>query len=154
MLQLKNITFLFFSIIFFSGCSHKQEKAMIIKSCAQTTQLEESVARMTHIPDAPFGFRLQAVIPDQKNPESVQIVYYPIKGVSIDADAVKKNYEIEMEVLGWQLVSTFESVDELYVMFKRPGNVSCHVILSHENILTVMVLQSVLSDCDLGSKNL
>lgn len=133
-----------FGLFILPGCSRKQQKAMIVKSCQRTTQLEESVARMTHVPDVPFGFRLQAVIPDQANPESVQIVYHPVKGVSIDSDVVKKNYEIEMEILGWQLVSTFESMEELFLMFKRPGNVWCQVVLSHENILTVMILQSVV----------
>ena len=83
-----NVLFLFI----LSGCSRKQQKAMIIKSSVCTTQLEESVARMTHIPDAPFGFRLQAVIPDQNNEQNVQIVYYPVNGVTVDSAAVKKNY--------------------------------------------------------------
>ncbi|MBP6891995.1 hypothetical protein KBB68_00280 [Candidatus Babeliales bacterium] len=143
MFQLKNIKILFLSIVFFSGCSRKQQKAMVLKSCERTTQLEESVARMTHIPDAPFGFRLQAVIPDQTNPESVQIVYHPVKSLMVDLDVVKKNYEIEMEILGWQLISTFESMEELFLMFKRPGNVWCQIFLSHENILTVMILKSI-----------
>lgn len=132
-----------FFFILFSGCSRKQQKAMIVASSQNNTQLEESVARMTHIPDAPLGFRLQAVIPDQNNAENVQIVYYPAKGILIDSASVKKYYEIEMETFGWQQLSTFESMDELFLIFQRPGNVSCQVMLSHENILTVMILQSI-----------
>ncbi len=143
MFQLKLFLSLFLVSIF-AGCSRKQQKAMIIKSSNCTVQLEESVARMTHVPDAPLGFYLQAVIPDQTNEENVQIVYCPGKGVSVDADVVKKNYEIEMETLGWQLISTFESMEELFLMFVRPGNIWCQIILSHENILTVMVLKSVI----------
>ena len=122
------------------GCLKKQSKAMIIRSSAKISQLEESVARMTQIPDALFGFRLQAVIPDQIHEENVQIVYHPIKGSSIDAAMVKKYYEIEMEVLGWQVASAYQSADELLLLFSRPKNIWCQVMLSHENILTVLLL--------------
>ncbi len=147
---LKHLIFEFFANVkillsllvcfFISGCSRKHSKAIIIKPSQDITHLEESVARMTQIPDAVFGFRLQAVIPDQEHEENVQIVYHPVKGSLIDLEMVKKYYDMEMEILGWDLVSNFKSTDELCLLFSRPGNVWCQIILSHENILTVMLL--------------
>ncbi|OGB86474.1 hypothetical protein A3J41_02870 [candidate division TM6 bacterium RIFCSPHIGHO2_12_FULL_38_8] len=128
---------LFFSLFLLSACSD-QKKQKIAKQ-GNPAELEETVARMSYIPDAPFGFRLQGVVYDQHNPKNVQILYRSAKKISIDFKDLRQTYLASMEMLGWDFVSEYVNADELFLLFSRPGKMWCQV-RCEQNILTVVMM--------------
>ena len=100
----------------------------------------ETVAGMTHIPDAPFGFRLHKLVRDVENPQNVQICYKVKKSVKVELHDVKKMYMTEMETLGWDLMNHFENEHELLLIFVRPANILCHVRVDETNNVTILIL--------------
>lgn len=120
-----------------SGCTHHKKYQ---KTNSNTEELEETVARITHIPDAPFGLRLHNIVHDQIHPDNVQILYRLLKKAIIDRPDLKTFYMTNMEILGWDLVNQFESEQELLLMFVRPGNIWCLVHFDQHNVLSVVLI--------------
>ena len=107
---------------------------------SKNKELEETVARMTQIPDVPFGFRLHSVILDQSNTDNLKILYHPKKSAKIDLEYLKKDYMTTMETLGWDFINQFESQHEFLLNFVKPGNIWCQVRFDQNNMLTVWLV--------------
>ena len=115
----------------FAGCAPKKEPAD--KKVTKTSQLQEMIARITTIPDTPFGFYVYRVISDEINNSNCQIQYRLLKKIQLDIQALKQSYIVDMETFGWDCISQFLAENEMVLLFKRPGNLMCQICLDHNN---------------------
>lgn len=139
--ELKQQLFLFlFMLFFFVGCGPKQKGQ--IKKGIKDVQLQEMAARVTSIPDTPFGFYLHRVIYDENNNSNCQIQYRLLKKTQFDVQSLKESYLADMEIFGWDCLSQFLVENEMVLLFKRPGGVMCQVCFDPNNFLTVTLLNT------------
>jgi len=149
MFQLKQTNILFFvCILGLFGCAGKKEYSKVKMNVDDTQQLQETVARVTHIPDVPFGFKVLKVVYDVTSPAqsksvsgNIQIMYQPLKTAKIDNAILKKWYETEMETLGWDSMSQFQTDQDVLLVFKRPGNVMCNISIDRQHMVSITLLQ-------------
>lgn len=151
MFQLKKMTlFYFLCILGFSGCASKKEHSKIKMNIDDAQQLQETVARVTHIPDIPFGFKVLKVMRDvtpslesKAQGDNIQILYQPLRTTKVVLAQLKQWYETEMETLGWDCMSQFQTDHDLLLVFKRPGNVMCHIMIDQQHMITITLLQVI-----------
>lgn len=129
--------FFVFLVFVFSGC--KKHKVMV--SIPNSLDLQEKVARITEIPDAPMGYKVYYMVTSADNVSDFQIQYKPIKKKVYSLDDLKKSYLADMEILGWQSVGVFqggnEKGGELILLFKRPSGRMCQVRIDEYEIISV-----------------
>lgn len=141
-MQLKNKIFiLFLAVAFVSGCQNK--KAALVKASKPKKQdklfLQESVARISQLPDCPFGFDIKKIVVDENNPENVQLYYQATDKESIDYHQVKDSYCSDMELLGWNRTCEFDGQD-LILVFVKPSGKTCVISLRSGGKLVVAIL--------------
>lgn len=149
MFQLKQTNILcFLCILAFAGCAGKKEHSKMKMNLDDAKLLQETVARVTHVPDVPFGFKVLKIMHDTTPSlelnvvsDNIQIVYQPFKTAKIDNAVLKKWYETEMEMLGWDCMSQFQTDQDILLIFKRPGNVVCNIVIDLQHMITITLLQ-------------
>ncbi|MCX5923673.1 MAG: hypothetical protein NTU89_03865 [Candidatus Dependentiae bacterium] len=141
-MKLQNkILILFLSLVFIGGCQNK--KAALVKPQKQKKQdklfLQESVARISQLPDCPFGFEVKKIVTDENNSENLQIFYQSTNKDLIDYRMIKDSYSSDMELLGWNLSYEFGGPD-LILMFVKPSGKACMISLRSGGKLVVSIL--------------
>ncbi|HSW76771.1 MAG TPA: hypothetical protein VLG50_06985 [Candidatus Saccharimonadales bacterium] len=130
-------TMSFFIVLFFAaGCKHKQT-AIIPKQ--DPLALQELLARLSDLPDVPYGYQVKKIEKDQRNPDSVFIEYQANKKDCVQHEDIKKMYYSSMELLGWNFVSEFQG-QEILLFFERPRGKKCIISLRQDGYLIVFVL--------------
>jgi hypothetical protein len=141
-MKLKNkILSLFFSLVFMGGCQSK--KQALVKPQRQKKQdklfLQESIARISQLPDCPFGFEVKKIVTDDNCSENLQIIYQSIDKELVDYHLIKDSYCSDMELLGWNLSYEFEGQD-LLLLFVKPSGKTCMISLRSGGKLVVAIL--------------
>jgi len=121
------------------GCSGKIKRMRSFRK-TDNFELQESVARLTMIPEAPLGFMVERVTQDAKEPSSSQIQYRLTKKRVVDLELLQSSYLADMELLGWNCVSQFCGTDEMILLFERPGGFLSQVSYNHNSGLRVTIL--------------
>lgn len=135
MKRCKNIFLM--SLLVLTGCKHKQ-KSVLTKN-DKAIFLEESVARIADIPDAPLGFEVKQVVQDLFSKPSTQIVYQAKSSNFSKMQDVEKSYMRDMESLGWRYSGCFQSEKEIIMIFERPRGKKCVAILNDSGVFKVTI---------------
>jgi len=145
---MKNVSFIYLFVLLsmFSGCQNKKTVNKKMSRLAKQSQmsLQESLARISDLPDGPFGFQVKKMITDQQSPENVQIFYQALDKDTVDYNKIKESYCGDMELLGWKLDSVFDGQDMILV-FVRPSGKMCMISLRHGGKLVVVMLGKKIS---------
>lgn len=114
----------------------------IPKKEAQKMAMEESIARLSMIPDVPFGIEVLDVIKSKSNPNAVQVICKYTISQSIED--LKSFYLQEMERLGWKLQAEYEG-NEIILLFVKAEVYSCMISIrkKQEFVITLLVKKEV-----------
>lgn len=136
----KTLFTLILSLLVATGCQHKKStQQSYLKQKEDSFALQESIARISDIPDGPVGFKVKEVEKDESNPDNVRIEYKAKRKEAVQLEDIKKLYCSNMELLGWDLTSIFEG-QELLMLFEKPRGKKCVVSLRRDGCLMVTIL--------------
>lgn len=124
--------------LIFSGCSFKK-KSSIKKHSAHHQELQEKLASLTHLPDAPFGFKLRSIVEDQINSDNIQITYQYVGKEKYRVENIVQSCIADMELLGWNCINQFLIETEMLLWFERPGNFFCQISLRNDELRITIV---------------
>ncbi len=98
--------------------------------------MQESIARLSQVPDAPVFATIKRVVRSEINPDDIQAFY--TVGRAISTKELKQFYMEEMERLGWNLRVECEA-EELLLEFIRPNHQICIISFrkQHELVITL-----------------
>jgi len=128
-------------LMFVSGCQNKKNahKKSSYPKKQEHLFLQESVARISDLPDGPFGFDVKKIVKDDSNKENIQIYYQAKNKEAVDYNEIRNSYCSDMELLGWNLASMFDG-EELILIFVRPLGKTCVISLRAHGKLVVAIL--------------
>ena len=122
-----------------TGCQKQYVKKSSKKQHA--VSLQESIARLSDIPDAPLETVALKVVKSEQVPDNLQIFY---SFDSLSKRDIKTFYIEEMERLGWQLHFGFDG-DEDVLEFVKPSGIVCLVVIRKSSfVITVVKLKDML----------
>ena len=121
------------AMITLSSCSANRT----FKKSVDKTLLQESIARLSNIPDVPIGVYVRNIVKSDQDPDSVQIFcHYG----SMSAQDLKCFYFEEMERVGWKLKAEHAGVEYL-LYFAKPSGDICIVSIRgcQQLVITLMI---------------
>ena len=139
MFKIMNKSILIFSTILLlvtTGCRHKK---IAVGYTQDSFALQETIARLSDVPDTPVGFKIKKIEKDESNPDNVRIEYLAKKKDLVQSEDIKHLYCSNMELLGWNLIAMFDGPD-LLLLFERPRGKKCIVSLHRDGYLMVSIL--------------
>lgn len=115
-----------------SSCGYKSS----LKKSTDKALLQESIARLSNIPDVPLAVQVRNIVKSEQDPDSVQMFcHYG----SMSVQDLKSFYVEEMERLGWKLQAECNGLESLLYFAKPLGDMCVVSIRSHKQlVLTLM----------------
>lgn len=140
----KKLTVLFFMILSFSACQKKtlKKEAFDVELEKEAQVLQESVARISDIPDVPLPVVIKKIIYAPQDSDQLQI-FCDMTGV--DKIELCSYYEAGMERLGWDFQGFCSAQEELLV-FAKPSGSLCVLSLrdNQRMVITIMKKKDLL----------
>lgn len=124
-------------IVMLSACQKNMQKHQ-----NKALQLQESVARLSEIPDTPLHVVIQKVLKSEQNPDNLQIFCEFSK---MPRNDLKSFYMGEMERLGWKLDAEYEGMEHL-LNFSKPDGSICLLSFrdKHQLVITLIKKKEML----------
>lgn len=126
----------------FVGCSKKQFKAEPKSFKGKKLEYEQLLAQHNEIPDTHVGFEVESIIQNPHDNRSLEIIYRPIKKVSVTMQQIKDSYVADMEMLGWQNIAEFDSETTMQLIFQKAGRTLLSTVEVLSNLQIKMIVYS------------
>lgn len=120
-------------VLLVSSCSYK---APFKQQSVEKISLQESIARLSSIPDVPLGVQVKNIIKLENDPDSLQVFcYYG----SMKAKDLKIFYNEEMERIGWRLIAEYDGA-EILLNFEKPSGIICVISIRMDRQLVITLI--------------
>lgn len=138
--MIKNSIQLFLVALFLSSCQKielKKRPSDLARKQEEAELLQESVARLSDIPDVPLPVIIKKITYAQQDSDQLQIC---CEMAGIDAEELCSYYEAGMERLGWSLQSSCNAQERLLV-FVKPGGSLCVISLRDNQGMVITMMK-------------
>ncbi|MBI2352655.1 hypothetical protein HYV11_00235 [Candidatus Dependentiae bacterium] len=128
---MKRFVFTAFLLLFCSAC---QKKIAIKTIPPEPWQLQESLAKLSDLPDIPLSIKVQKIEFSQLSTKGMQIFGNLLSNSWFD---IKEYYEQEMERFGWCFLSEYKAESNELLVFSRPNG--CLLMLSYQEAKQIVI---------------
>lgn len=130
---MQKVAFFVVALLMLSSCHY----GLRLGRKAQRFELQESIARISIIPDVPLAVSIVNIVKSEENPNDLQIFcHYG----SMLKKILKSFYIEEMERFGWNLIHQCDG-QELLLLFENPQGITCVVSIRDKKQLVITILQ-------------
>ncbi len=125
-------------VVTFGSCQKKATTKKI--DIDDTYRLQESIARLSDIPDAPMQVTIQKIVPSLVDSDGIQI--FCNSGL-LHWDDIKNYYEQEMERIGWIMQYEYQAdgIESLMIFIKPSGSL-CMISLRNKQLIITKLIKN------------